>query len=82
MACRAEFQKYGDRRLHRLSKRQVLWQFVLPAHVNRQFSAKQPEKNFDNAAYVSIRDFLLKFEKLGLLRSVKYDHRIKYQIAN
>ena len=41
---------------------------------------KQLEKDFGNAAYATIRGFVLKFEKLGLLRSVKYGNRIKYQI--
>ena len=42
---------------------------------------KQLEKDFGNAAYATIRGFVLKFEKLGLLRSAKYGNRIKYQIA-
>ena len=63
-------------------KEQALWQFVLTAYGNSQFSTKQLEKDFGNAAYATIRGFVLKFEKLGLLRSAKYGNRIKYQIAD
>ena len=63
-------------------KEQALWQFVLTAYGNGQFSTKQLEKDFGNAAYATIRGFVLKFEKLGLLRSTKYGNRIKYQIAD
>lgn len=63
-------------------KEQALWQFVLTAYGNGQFSTKQLEKDFGNAAYATIRGFVLKFEKLGLLRSAKYGNRIKYQIAD
>ena len=62
-------------------KEQALWQFVLTAYGEGQFSTKQLEKDFGNAAYATIRGFVLKFEKLGLLRSAKYGNRIKYQIA-
>ena len=62
-------------------KEQALWQFVLTAYGESQFSTKQLEKDFGNAAYATIRGFVLKFEKLGLLRSAKYGNRMKYQIA-
>lgn len=62
-------------------KEQALWQFVLTAYGEGQFSTKQLEKDFGNAAYATILGFVLKFEKLGLLRSAKYGNRIKYQIA-
>lgn len=62
-------------------KEQALWQFVLTAYGESQFSTKQLEKDFGNAAYATIRGFVLKFEKLGLLQSAKYGNRIKYQIA-
>lgn len=55
---------------------------MLTAYGNSQFSTKQLEKDFGNAAYATIRGFVLKFEKLGLLRSTKYGNRIKYQIAD
>lgn len=62
-------------------KEQALWQFVLVGYGNSQFSTKQLEKDFGNAAYATIRGFVLKFEKLGLLRSIKYGNRVKYQIT-
>lgn len=47
-----------------------------------EFSTKQLENDFGDAAYATIRGFVLKFEELGLLSSVKYGARIKYKIAN
>ena len=61
-------------------KEQALWHFVLSAYGDGKFSTKQLEKDFGNAAYATIRGFVLKFEKLGLLRSSKYGNRIKYQV--
>lgn len=61
-------------------KEKDLWQFVLSAYGNREFSTKQIEKDFGNAAYATIRGFVLKFEKLGLLAAVKYGSRTKYRI--
>ncbi len=63
-------------------KENALWQFVLSAYGESEFSTKQLEKDFGNAAYATIRSFVLKFEKLGLLCSAKYGNRVKYQIAN
>lgn len=65
---------------HVTEKEQALWQFVLVAYGDGQFSTKQLERDFGKAAYATIRTFVLKFEKLGLLRSVKYGNRIKYQM--
>lgn len=61
-------------------KEQALWQFGLAAYGDSEFSTKQLEKDFGNAAYATIRGFVLKFEKLGLLRSARYGNRVKYQI--
>lgn len=61
-------------------KEKALWQFVLTAYGDREFSTKQLEKDFGNAAYATIRGFVLKFEKLGLLSSLKYGNRTKYQV--
>ena len=44
-------------------------------------ATKQLEKDFGNAAYATIRSFVLKLEKLGLLTSVKYGTRTKYKVA-
>ena len=35
-----------------------------------EFSTKQPEKDFGDAAYATIRGFVLKFLDLGLFSSV------------
>lgn len=61
-------------------KEQALWHFVLSAYGDGAFSTKQLERDFGNAAYGTIRSFVLKFEQLGLLRSSKYGNRIKYQV--
>ena len=60
-------------------KEAKLWKFVLSFYGTEEFSTKQLEKDFGNAAYATIRGFVLKFEDLGLLSSVKYGARIKYK---
>jgi len=61
-------------------KETALWRFVLSAYGDAEFSTKQLEKDFGNAAYATIRGFVLKFEELGLLRSQKYANRFKYRV--
>lgn len=61
-------------------KEHALWQFILSAYGNTEFSTKQLERDFGNAAYATIRSFVLKFEKMGLLSSVKYGNRTKYRL--
>ena len=61
-------------------KETKLWKFVLSFYGTEEFSTKQLEKDFGNAAYATIRGFVLKFEDLGLLSSVKYGPRVKYKI--
>ena len=63
-------------------KEAALWRFVLSAYGTAEFSTKQLEKDFGNAAYATIRGFVLKFEELKLLRSIKYGNRNKYRIIN
>ena len=62
-------------------KEKQLWQFVLSCYGTGEFSTKQLEKDFSNAAYATIRSFVLKFEKLGLLTSTKYGTRVKYRVV-
>ena len=62
-------------------KEKTLWEFVLSAYGGAEFSTKQLEKDFGNAAYATIRSFVLKFEKLGLLKSTKYGNRMKYAVC-
>lgn len=61
-------------------KETKLWQFVLSAYGTNEFSTKQLEKDFGEAAYATIRSFVLKFEKLNLLISIKYGIRVKYKV--
>ncbi len=62
-------------------KEKQLWQFVLSFYGTDEFSTKQLEKAFGNAAYATIRGFVLKFEALGLLTSTQYGTRVKYRIV-
>jgi Fic family protein len=61
-------------------KETKLWKFVLSYYGTDEFSTKQLEKDFGDAAYATIRGFVLKFEDLGLLSSVKYGPRVKYRV--
>ncbi len=61
-------------------KESELWNFVVSYYGEREFSTKQIEKDFSDAAYATIRKFVLKFEKLGLLSSRKLGNRVKYKI--
>ena len=62
-------------------KEQSLWQFVLSAYGEQEFSTKQLERAFGKAAYATIRGFVLKFEQLGLLQATKYGNRTKYCVS-
>ena len=59
-------------------KEKALWEFVLSAYGDVEFSTKQLEKGFGNAAYATIRSFVLKFEKLGLLNSPLFGMGVIY----
>ena len=61
-------------------KEKALWEFLLSAYGEAEFSTKQLEKDFGNAAYATIRSFVLKFERLGLLRSAQYGSRTRYAV--
>ncbi len=61
-------------------KETKLWKFVLSFYGTEEFSTKQLEKDFGDAAYATIRGFVLKFEDLGLLSSVKFGPRVKYKV--
>ncbi len=62
-------------------KESKLWKFVLSYYGTEEFSTKQLEKEFGDAAYATIRAFVLKFEELGLLSSAKYGARVKYKVV-
>ena len=59
-----------------------LWNFVISSYGVGEFSTKQLEKDFGNAAYATIRGFVLKFESLGLLSAQKYSNRVKYRVCS
>lgn len=61
-------------------KETKLWKFVLSCYGTDEFSTKQLERDFSNAAYATIRNFVIKFEKLGLLCSVNYGTKFKYKV--
>lgn len=50
-------------------KEKDLWNFVLSAYGQQEFSTKQLEKDFGNTAYANIRSFVLKFTEMELLTS-------------
>ena len=61
-------------------KEKQLWQFVLSAYGSEEFSTKRLERDFGNAAYATIRSFVMKFEQLGLLTPARYGNRVKYKV--
>ena len=61
-------------------KERDLWNFVLSAYGSQAFSTIQLEKDFSNAAYATIRKFVLKFRDLGLLAEQKFGSRVKYHV--
>ncbi len=61
-------------------KEKDLWNFVLSAYGNSEFSTKQLERDFGKAAYATIRGFVLKFKELGILSAQKYGNKVKYSV--
>ena len=62
-------------------KENELFQFVLSRYGMGEFSTKQLEKDFGNCAYATIRSFVLKLTKEGILEQQPYGTRNKYSIA-
>ncbi|MCL2046615.1 MAG: Fic family protein [Oscillospiraceae bacterium] len=62
-------------------KEKELWNFVLSVYGTDEFSTKQLERDFANAAYGTIRSFVIKFTEYELLKSQKYGNRVKYSIT-
>jgi Fic family protein len=62
------------------AKEKALWNFVLSAYGLNEFSTKQLEKDYGDAAYATIRGFVLKLEKLGLLTGQSYGNKVKYKV--
>ena len=57
-----------------------LWQFVLSAYAGEPFTTKQLEKDFGNAAFATVRSFVMKFTNLGLLNAQKMKNKVLYSI--
>lgn len=62
------------------AKERDLFHYVLSAYGSNEFSTKQLEKDYKNAAYATIRSFVLKLESKDLLFSQKYGTRIRYRV--
>lgn len=54
------------------NKEDKLWKFVLSYFGTEEFSTKELEKAYGDAAYATIRSFVLKFKGLGLLTAISY----------
>lgn len=63
------------------AKEAKLWQFVLSRYGTGEFSTKQLEKDYGDAAYATIRSFVVKFKSLGLLSAHNYKNRTKYNVT-
>ena len=61
-------------------KERDLFEFVLQRYKYDEFSTKQLERDFGNAAYATIRSFVLSFTEKGLLESLKLSSKTKYKI--
>ena len=61
-------------------KEHALWNYVLNHYGKTEFSTKQLEKDFGDAAYATIRSFVQKFQRLGLLEYRNYSNRPKYRV--
>jgi hypothetical protein len=61
-------------------KERDLWEFALSSYGGGEFSTKTLERDFGAAAYATIRSFVIKFERLGLLETRKYGVRVKYMV--
>ena len=62
-------------------KERLLWEYVLSAYGTDEFTTKQLEKDFRNAAYATIRAFVMKFHEMRLLAMRKAGNRVFYKIV-
>lgn len=63
-------------------KEASLWKFVISHFGTEEFSTKQLEKAYGNAAYATIRSFVIKFSELNLLEVIPYTTKNKYRVKN
>jgi Fic family protein len=75
-----DFQRILDSGVLTLKERD-LWGFVLSTYGLGEFSTKQLERDFGQAAYATIRSFVLKLTKLGLLTEQHYGSRRRYRVV-
>ena len=61
-------------------KERLLWEYVLSAYGTEEFTTKQLEKDFRQAAYATIRKFVMKFHEMGLLAIRKAGNRVYYKM--
>lgn len=62
------------------NKEDKLWKFILSYFGTEEFSTKELEKAYGDAAYATIRSFVLKFTDLGLLTAISYTTKNKYRV--
>lgn len=60
-------------------KERLLWEYVLSAYGASEFTTKQLEKDFRNAAYATIRTFVMKFHDMDLLAARNAKNRVFYK---
>ena len=61
-------------------KERLLWEYVLSAYGTSEFTTKQLEKDFRNAAYATIRTFVMKFHDMDLLAARNAGNRVFYKV--
>ena len=62
-------------------KEAKLWQFVLSSYPGETFTTKRLEKDFGDAAFATVRSFVLKFTDFGLLSAQKMKNKVLYRIS-
>lgn len=61
-------------------KERQLWEYVLSAYGNEEFTTKRLEKDFGNAAYATIRAFVMKFAAMQLLSARQVGNKVFYKV--
>ena len=61
-------------------KERLLWEYVLSAYGTSEFTTKQLEKDFRNAAYATIRTFVMKFHDMDFLAARNAGNRVFYKV--
>jgi Fic family protein len=61
-------------------KEKELFDFVASRYGIHEFSTKQLEKDFRDAAYATIRSFVMKLERYGIFISINYANRRRYKL--